>query len=190
MPGNIEIEINNKILNLLMQNKAMNFEKFCNAMPEYMNVDSISAWIHIAWQINLLIKEGSVEAWLDSKKLNQKEFEIELFQYNEKCTDRDAINQFNSIRFYVSPDYAISNFHSKKIKIFISYAREDSENAKKLYHRINNENTDIWFDEYSLLPGQKWKAEIKKAIKESDLFITLLSVNSTTKRGLFKRKCK
>lgn len=46
----------------------------------------------------------------------------------------------------------------------------------------------VWFDEEDLLPGQNWQEEIKKAIKESRLFIIYLSKNLVSKKGFIQRE--
>ena len=69
------------------------------------------------------------------------------------------------------------------LQIFISYAREDVEAARKLYRDLKNAELNPWLDEEVLLPGQNWKSAIKKAIKESRFFIALLSSNSVKKGG-------
>lgn len=72
--------------------------------------------------------------------------------------------------------------------IFLSYANEDLDAAKKLYLQLSRiEGLNIWFDKKSLLPGQNWDLEIRKAIKEADCCIVLLSRHST-KRGYYQRE--
>jgi hypothetical protein len=73
----------------------------------------------------------------------------------------------------------------KKFKIFVSYAREDEEAARRLYNDLKNSNLPIepWLDKEELLPGQDWKREIKKAINESIVFIPVFSSTSVKKRG-------
>jgi predicted aspartyl protease len=72
--------------------------------------------------------------------------------------------------------------------IFLSYAREDQEIAEKLYRDLTAAGLEIWFDKESLLPGQKWKIEVKKAIKKCRFFIGLLSSNSVSKRGYVQKE--
>lgn len=69
------------------------------------------------------------------------------------------------------------------VTVFISYAREDREAARRLFKDLKSYNVIPWLDEESLLPGQRWKEEIRKAIKRSSYFIALLSTNSLSKRG-------
>lgn len=76
-------------------------------------------------------------------------------------------------------------------RVFISYAHEDIESANKLYEQLKAiDGVSPWFDKESLLPGIKWKPAIKKAIRESDYFIALLSKHSTTKRGYVQTEMK
>lgn len=76
------------------------------------------------------------------------------------------------------------------MKVFISYAREDIEAAKKVYASLKREKLEPWLDVESLLPGQNWKETIVQAIKESSFFLALLSSNSVTKRGFVQRELK
>ena len=40
--------------------------------------------------------------------------------------------------------------------VFISYAREDSEAAKRLYQELKNAGFIPWLDKESLIAGQNW----------------------------------
>lgn len=68
-------------------------------------------------------------------------------------------------------------------QIFLNYAREDLDIATRIYKDLSTTGLNIWFDSESLLPGKKWKSEIKKAIRDSKYFIALLSSHSVSKRG-------
>ncbi len=70
------------------------------------------------------------------------------------------------------------------LRVFISYADEDVESAGRLYRELKSEKgIEPWLDKVCLLPGMKWKPAIRKAIRESDVFIALLSKESTSRRG-------
>jgi len=75
-------------------------------------------------------------------------------------------------------------------KVFLSYAREDEEPARRLYADLCQKGVDVWFDKVSLLPGQKWRQVIHQAIGESRYFVALLSSNSVTKRGFVQKELK
>ncbi|MGA9993995.1 MAG: toll/interleukin-1 receptor domain-containing protein [Pyrinomonadaceae bacterium] len=77
-----------------------------------------------------------------------------------------------------------------KPRIFLSYAREDEDAALILYHDLCKRGIKLWLDTEELLPGQNWKSEIRKAIKSSEFFITLLSNNSVSKRGYVQKELK
>jgi hypothetical protein len=74
--------------------------------------------------------------------------------------------------------------------VFISYAREDSDAAKRLYNDLKNAHLNPWLDVESILPGENWDAAIKKAIKNSRYFMALLSSNSVTKTGYVQKELK
>ncbi len=68
-------------------------------------------------------------------------------------------------------------------KIFISYAREDRETAKRIFEDLESRGLSPWIDEENLLPGQKWREAILQKIKASDYVLILMSKRSTAKRG-------
>ncbi|OQY31587.1 MAG: hypothetical protein B6I38_05675, partial [Anaerolineaceae bacterium 4572_5.1] len=73
-------------------------------------------------------------------------------------------------------------------KIFLSYASEDVNEARKLYAQLNSiPELDVWFDKESLKSGQDWEIEIRKAIHESRYFILLLS-NYSKKKGFYQKE--
>lgn len=73
-------------------------------------------------------------------------------------------------------------------KIFISYAREDYEYAKRIYDYLLQSGQEPWLDKENILPGQNWPNAIKSAIRESQFFIALLSSNSVEKRGYVQKE--
>ena len=73
-------------------------------------------------------------------------------------------------------------------KVYISYAKEDQELANRLYEDIQRHGIQPWLDKRDLQPGQNWEIEIKKAIKESSIFIALLSTKSITKKGFIQKE--
>jgi len=69
-------------------------------------------------------------------------------------------------------------------KIFLSYARLDLKQARKLCGDLRKlAGVSVWFDKDDLLPGMRWRPAIRKAIRESDYFIALMSKQSVAKRG-------
>jgi WD40 repeat protein len=77
---------------------------------------------------------------------------------------------------------------TKKLKLFLAHASEDKEQVKAIYHRLKDSGFEPWLDEYDLLPGQNWRVEIPRVIRESDIFIACLSKNSVTKQGYVQRE--
>src|SRR5215470_4878226 len=67
--------------------------------------------------------------------------------------------------------------------VFLSYAREDSEAASKLFSELNEAGLNVWFDQESLPPGTRWKTAIRNSIRQCRYFIALLSTRSVSKKG-------
>jgi hypothetical protein len=77
-----------------------------------------------------------------------------------------------------------------QVQIFISYAREDQERVKQLYHRLVAAGFQPWLDREHILPGMKWEPIIKQALKRSDFALVCLSATSINKRGFLQKEIK
>lgn len=76
------------------------------------------------------------------------------------------------------------------VHIFLSYAREDIEKVENIYQKLSTAGFKPWMDKKDILPGERWKSSIRKAIRRSDFFLVCLSVNSVNKRGFLQREIK
>ena len=73
-------------------------------------------------------------------------------------------------------------------KIFISYAREDHDMAKRLYADLLGMDFEPWMDSEDLRPGERWRARIREEIRNSDFFLALMSTNSLNKIGFVQKE--
>ncbi|WKZ52320.1 MAG: SUMF1/EgtB/PvdO family nonheme iron enzyme [Anaerolineales bacterium] len=71
----------------------------------------------------------------------------------------------------------------RPLKVFLCHAKEDKPQVRELYRRLHADGIEVWLDERSLLPGQDWKVEIPKAVRESDVVIVCMSPVSARKEG-------
>ncbi len=72
----------------------------------------------------------------------------------------------------------------RKLRVFLSYAKEDFASVHEIYNRLKNEGwIEPWQDKPELLPGEYWTAAIKRAIDTADAVIIFLSDNSINKEG-------
>ena len=74
------------------------------------------------------------------------------------------------------------------LTVFISYAREDRDQALICYEKLEKEGVSPWLDANKLLPGQNWEAEIDRALSSANLVVLLLSPRSVSKRGFVQRE--
>lgn len=80
---------------------------------------------------------------------------------------------------------------SHQKEIFISYASEDYEQARRVAETFQNLGVDVWFDKKSLEPGDAYEAMIKQNIQESKIFVPVLSRSVVNcGRRFFKREWK
>ena len=74
------------------------------------------------------------------------------------------------------------------IQIFLAHASEDKAAVLDLYDRLKSKGYKPWLDKKDLIPGQNWRKEIPKAIKNSQIFIACLSQRSVSKQGYVRRE--
>lgn len=76
----------------------------------------------------------------------------------------------------------------RQLRVFLCHASDDKSTARDLYKRFLKDNFDPWLDEKNILPGQDWNHEIKKAVRESDVVLVLVSSNSINKAGYVQKE--
>lgn len=76
-----------------------------------------------------------------------------------------------------------------KPTLFISYASEDREAARRLRDTLASAGLDVWYDENELGGGDQWDAKIRRQIRECDYFMPVISANTERrKEGYFRRE--
>jgi outer membrane protein assembly factor BamD (BamD/ComL family) len=78
----------------------------------------------------------------------------------------------------------------RPLKVFLCHASGDKPAVRDLYKRLLVEGVDAWLDQEKLLPGQDWRVEIPRAVKESDVVVICLSNKSITKEGYVQKEIK
>ena len=70
--------------------------------------------------------------------------------------------------------------------IFISYARENLDNANRIVEALAKNAIDTWIDWKSIPKGENWEQEINRGIEEADAFLFLISPASVQAEGCTK----
>src|SRR5690349_4379349 len=79
--------------------------------------------------------------------------------------------------------------NASRLRVFISYAREDVDHVRVIYQRLKQESFIVpWMDEDQLLPGQEWGREIELALRHSQAILLFLSRKSIAKEGFVQRE--
>lgn len=81
------------------------------------------------------------------------------------------------------PHPAFANRH-----VFLSYASQDIEAARRLCEALRSTGIEAWFDvDGGLVHGDEWDAKIRRQIKECALFIPIISANTQARHeGYFR----
>ena len=62
--------------------------------------------------------------------------------------------------------------------VFLSYASQDAEAARRLCDALRAAGVDVWFDQSALRGGDAWDASIRRQIRECALFMPVISANT------------
>lgn len=79
---------------------------------------------------------------------------------------------------------------SHLLKVFLCQASGDKPSVRELYKHLVAKGVDAWLDQEKLLPGQDWRLEIPRAVKEADVVVVCLSKKSITKEGYVQKEIK
>jgi tetratricopeptide (TPR) repeat protein len=75
--------------------------------------------------------------------------------------------------------------------VFLSYASQDAEVAKRICEALRAAGVEVWFDQSELVGGDAWDAKIKKQIRECALFVPIISPATNARaEGYFRREWK
>ena len=75
--------------------------------------------------------------------------------------------------------------------IFLSYASQDADAARRLCDALHAFGLAVWFDQSDLRSGDAWDASIRKQIKECALFVPIISHNTQQREeGYFRLEWK
>jgi len=75
--------------------------------------------------------------------------------------------------------------------VFLSYAREDTDAARRVAEALRSAGLEVWFDENELRGGDSWDAKIRKQIDACALFIPIISAHTQERsKGYFRLEWK
>src|SRR6201987_1294122 len=75
--------------------------------------------------------------------------------------------------------------------VFLSYASQDAEAARRICESLRAAGIEVWFDQSELRGGDAWDRQIRKQIHDCALFIPLISQHSQVRlEGYFRLEWK
>ncbi len=92
----------------------------------------------------------------------------------------------------VSPSNRLSVEHSARSgAVFLSYAREDTDAARRIAEALRAFGVEAWFDQSELRGGDTWDAKIRGQIRACTLFLPIVSAQTQARaEGYFRREWK
>jgi TolB-like protein len=75
--------------------------------------------------------------------------------------------------------------------VFLSYASQDAEAAKRICDALRAAGIEVWFDQSELRGGDAWDRQIRERIHDCRLFIAVISAHTEARdEGYFRREWK
>ena len=75
--------------------------------------------------------------------------------------------------------------------VFLSYAREDSDAARRIADALRGFGVEVWFDQSELRGGDAWDQKIRGQIKDCTLFVPIISAHTEARgEGYFRLEWK
>jgi TolB-like protein len=73
--------------------------------------------------------------------------------------------------------------------VFLSYAKQDSEAARRICAALQAAGIEVWFDQTDLRGGDVWDQKIRQQIRDCALFIPVISTRTQERlEGYFRRE--
>jgi hypothetical protein len=74
------------------------------------------------------------------------------------------------------------------LRVFLCHASTDKGRVRQLSAQLRKVGIDPWLDEEKLLPGQDWRMEIAKALRDTHAVVVCLSQQSVTRAGYVQKE--
>ncbi len=75
--------------------------------------------------------------------------------------------------------------------VFLSYAREDTDAARRIADALRSQGLEVWFDQNELVGGDTWDAKIRQQINDCTLFLPIISQHTQARsKGYFRLEWK
>jgi hypothetical protein len=83
--------------------------------------------------------------------------------------------------------YEYTRSHKQK-PAFVSYVREDAELVDRIAAHLTQAGVPVWRDVHDLVPGTRWRDEIRRAIASGSAFIAFFSTKSERREKSYMRE--
>src|SRR5476649_2187260 len=71
--------------------------------------------------------------------------------------------------------------------VFLSYASQDAEAARRICEALRAAGVEVWFDQSELRGGDAWDQKIRREIRDCALFVPIISANTQARtEGYFR----
>lgn len=73
----------------------------------------------------------------------------------------------------------------RSYEVFLSYSSASQPWVRKFTEALTASGVSTWFDAHEILPGERWQAQIEKALRQSRVLIMVLTPESVQRAWTF-----
>ncbi|HYA17568.1 MAG TPA: toll/interleukin-1 receptor domain-containing protein [Bryobacteraceae bacterium] len=74
---------------------------------------------------------------------------------------------------------------TEKQQVFISHSATDTEWARSFARALEDRGVTVWLDEFNLQPGDSIREALERALRSSDVLVTLVDAGAPVKPYLY-----
>jgi hypothetical protein len=79
----------------------------------------------------------------------------------------------------------VQNARRRSCDVFLSYSSPGQPWIRQFIDALSANGVSEWFDAHDILPGERWQAQIERALRESRVLILVLTPDSVQKPWTF-----
>jgi hypothetical protein len=167
-----------ELVNLLMDPRVSGSDEPAHfKTEEVMFFDWSNHQLPIDAHVGEIPLPGILIAVIPTDKSIHRSPEINLWLAHQALI-RDEVSYDRLSRYLSSPDAVAVPLPIKEIDVFISYSFEDGFLAAEILHSLEARGLRVFIAESSLIAGQQWRDQLRKAIRSSRSALFLLTRSS------------
>ncbi len=161
-------------------------EEYCNNDP--LQIMELKSQLSIA-QVQIDNQKQIIE--YQAREIRKQDEQVKNKSEESARKDIQIDRLLNLLESGLKSDPKKKEQDAEAVKVFISCTEDDMLTANKIYADLQKEGIITpWVAHKDINAGEKTEFAVRRAIKDSDYFLALLSTSSVSEKGAFQKELK